>query len=253
MLYWEYVVMGIILIPGIIFAIIAQTKVNSAYNYYIKVKSKSGITAAEAARKILDGANLEKVNVQIISGRLTDNYNPIKNTVSLSKEISESDSIAALGIALHEVGHAIQYNKNYFPIKFRSFVVNFSNIVSTFLWPMVIIGLLFNFVWINGTVGAIFLWSGVGFFGLAVLLNLVTLPVEYNASNRALNILEKTKILDSSELPGCKKVLRAAGLTYVAALVMAILNLLRFVLVFAHRDWFFNITYVMINKRGIYG
>ncbi len=236
MLYWEYVLMGVILIPGIIFAIIAQSKVNSAYNYYSKVKAKSEVKAGEAARRILDGANLENVKINTISGRLTDHYDPSSNTVSLSKDVIESDSIAALGIALHEVGHAIQHNKKYFPAKLRNGVVRFSNIVSTLLWPMVVIGLLFNFVWLDGLWGAIFLWGGIGFFGLAVLLNLVTLPVEYNASNRALKILEETNILDSTEIVGCKKVLRAAGLTYVAALVMAILNLLRFVLVVAHRD-----------------
>lgn len=236
MLYWEYILMGVILIPGIIFAIIAQSKVMSAYRQYSNVKAKSEIIAIDAARKVLDGASLEKVKIKTINGQLSDNYNPATNIVSLSNDVANSNSIAAIGIALHEVGHALQHNKNYFPAKIRNGVVKFSNIVSSLLWPMVIIGLLFNFVWFNGLVGDIFLWSGIGFFGVAVLLNLVTLPVEYNASNRALAILENTKILDSKELVGCKKVLRAAGLTYVAALVMSILNLLRFVLVFAHRD-----------------
>lgn len=236
MFYWEYILMGVVLIPGIIFALVAQGKVSSAYNYYGKIKAKSGIKAIDAAREVLDGASLEKVKITTVKGNLTDHYDPSKNTVALSENIAQSDSIAALGVALHEVGHAIQHNKNYFPAKLRNGVVRFSNVVSTRLWPMVILGILFNFVWLDGLWGEIFLWGGIGFFGLAVLLNLVTLPVEYNASNRALKILEQTGMLDSTEIPGCKKVLRAAGLTYVAALVMAILNLLRFVLVFARRD-----------------
>lgn len=228
--------MGVILIPGIIFALVAQAKVSSAYNYYGKIKAKSGITASQAARKVLDGASLEKVKIKVVRGTLTDNYNPSNNIVSLSENVANSDSIAALGIALHEVGHAIQHNKKYFPAKLRMVVAGFSNIVSVLMWPLVILGILLNFVWLNGLLGEIFLWIGIGTFGLAVLFNLATLPVEYNASNRALAILEKTQFLDKTELPGCKKVLRAAGLTYIAALVVAILNLLRFVLVFARRD-----------------
>lgn len=235
MLYWEFYLMGIILIPGLIFAAIAQAKVSSSYNQYSKIIASSGILAKDAARKILDGANLENVKIETISGHLTDNFNPKTNTVSLSEDIANSASIAALGIALHEVGHAIQHNKNYFPAKLRLGIVKFSNIVSPLMWPLVIIGLLFNFVWLNGLWGSILLWSGIGFFGLAVLLNLATLPVEYNASNRALKILEETNMLTSEELPACKKVLRSAGLTYVAALIVSILNLLRFILVVARR------------------
>ena len=229
--------MGIILIPGLIFAAIAQAKVNSSYKKYSKIMAISGISAKDASRKILDGASLENVKIKTISGNLTDNFNPTNNTVSLSQDVANSSSIAALGIALHEVGHAIQHNKNYFPAKLRLGVVKFSNIVSPLMWPLVILGLLFNFVWMNGLWGTILVWSGIGFFGLAVLLNLVTLPVEYNASNRALKILEETKILNENELPGCKEVLRSAGLTYVAALIVSILNLLRFVFViFRNRE-----------------
>lgn len=237
MFYWEYILMGVILIPGIILASFAQAKISSAYNYYGKVKAKSGIIAKDAVRKVLDGASLENVKIGTIKGHLTDNYNPKNNVVSLSESVASSDSVAALGVALHEVGHAIQHNKGYFPAKLRKGVVVFSNAVSVLLWPLVFIGIMYNFVWFDGVVGSIFLWSGIGFFGIAVILNLVTLPVEYNASNRALAILEQTGILDSTEIPGCKKVLRAAGLTYVASLVMSILILLRFVLLaFAGRQ-----------------
>ncbi len=236
--YWEYILMGIILIPGLIFAAVAQAKVNSAYRKYSKVISNKNIIAKDAARQILDGAGLQEVGIESVSGTLTDHYDPRSNVVRLSEDISNSSSIAALGVAMHEVGHAIQHNKGYFPAKLRTFAVGFCNISSYFLWPLVIIGLVYNFIYIDGVIGTVCLWSGVAFFGIAVLVNLATLPVEYNASNRALKILESTQILDESEMPGCKKVLRAAGLTYVAALIVSILNLLRFVLVFTRKkDW----------------
>lgn len=233
--YWEYILMGIILIPGLIFAAIAQARVNSAYKEYSQVMSNKNIAAKDAARQILDGAGLSNVSIESVSGRLTDHYDPRSNVVRLSEDIYNSTSIAALGVAMHEVGHAIQHNKGYIPAKIRSFAVGFSNISSYFLWPLVIIGLVYNFLYFDGIIGTICLWSGIAFFGIAVLVNLATLPVEYNASNRALKILESTNMLDESELPGCKKVLRAAGLTYVAALIVSILNLLRFVLVFARK------------------
>ena len=233
--YWEYVLMGIILIPGLIFAAIAQARVKSAYRKYSTVLAKSNILAKDAARQILDGANLEHVGIETANGSLSDHYDPKSNVVRLSDDVASSASIAALGIAMHEVGHAIQHNKGYFPAKLRKFAIGFSNVVSFLLWPLVIIGLVYNFLYIEGIIGTICLWSGIGFFGVAVLINLITLPVEYNASNRALAILENTNMLDETELPACKKVLRAAGLTYVAALIVSILNLLRFVLVFARR------------------
>ena len=236
MAYIEYIVMGVILLPGIIFAIYAQSKVSSAYKHYSKIRAKSGVTAGEAARAVLDGANLEKVKIKTISGELSDHYDPRQQVVSLSGNIAQSDSIAALGIALHEVGHAIQFNKGYKLAKLRTGVVKFTSIISYFLWPLVILGIFLNFVYVGGVVGMVFVWAGIAFFGLAVLINLITLPVEYDASKKAIKILETTEYLDSQEIPGCKEVLNAAALTYVAALLVAILNLLRFILVFARRD-----------------
>lgn len=236
MAYIEYILMGVILLPGLIFAIYAQSKVSSAYRHYSQIRAKSGVTAEEAARAVLNGANLEKVKIKTISGELSDHYDPSKQVVSLSKNIAQSDSIAALGIALHEVGHAIQFNKGNKLALIRTGVVKFTSVVSYFLWPLVLIGILLNFVYVGGIVGSIFIWAGIAFFGLAVLVNLVTLPVEYDASKKAIKILETTGYLDSQEIPGCKAVLNAAALTYVAALLVAILNLLRFVLVFTRRD-----------------
>ena len=192
------------------------------------------------ARLLLDCADLKNVEVIKINGHLTDYYDHKKQVVALSASNYESTSIAALGVAAHEVGHALQYKNDYLPIKLRSFIIPIVNFSSTALWPLVLIGLLCNFAVIPGTIfGNIFLWSGVAMFGLAAIFDLITLPCEYNASNRALQLLEQTEILTSEETQGAKKVLSAAALTYVASLLNSILNLVRFILVFlmhAKRD-----------------
>lgn len=236
MAYWEYYLMGIILLPGIVFALIAQARVMSSYNKYAKIAAHKNIKAVDAVKKVLDGANLSSVKIEQTSGNLTDHYDPSSNTVRLSENIYNSTSISALGIAMHEVGHAIQYNKKYFPIKFRNFSIKFSNVVSYLLWPLVIIGLIFNFIYLDGFWGEVFVWSGIAFFALSAFVNLITLPVEYDASKRAIKILEATDLLDESEIPACKEVLNAAALTYVAALVVSLLNLLRFILIVRNRD-----------------
>lgn len=236
MAYWEYYLMGIILLPGIVFALIAQARVMSSYNKYAKIAAHKNIKAVDAVKKVLDGANLGGVKIEQTSGNLTDHYDPSSNTVRLSENIYNSTSISALGIAMHEVGHAIQYNKKYFPIKFRNFSIKFSNVVSYLLWPLVIIGLIFNFIYLDGFWGEVFVWSGIAFFALSAFVNLITLPVEYDASKRAIKILEATDLLDESEIPACKEVLNAAALTYVAALVVSLLNLLRFILIVRNRD-----------------
>ncbi|MBO4412893.1 MAG: zinc metallopeptidase [Clostridia bacterium] len=236
MAYWEYYLMGIVLLPGIVFALIAQARVTSAYNKYAKISAHNNVKAVDAVKKVLDGASMSSVKIEQISGNLTDHYDPSNNTVRLSDGIYNSTSIAALGIAMHEVGHAIQYNKNYFPIKFRNFSIKFSNVISYALWPLVIIGLIFNFIYLDGFWGEVFVWSGIAFFALSAFINLITLPVEYDASKRAIKILEATNLLDESEIPACREVLNAAALTYVAALVVSLLNLLRFILVIRNRD-----------------
>ena len=237
-MYFEYYIMGIILIPGIIFAIFAQSKVSSTYNKYREVMSLSGETAGDLIKRLLVTTDLGHISVKQISGNLTDHYDPKKEEICLSYDVYSSSSIAALGIACHEFGHALQKKEKYFPYQIRSILVPITNIASTLLWPLVIIGLIFNFAAMPGSiVGDIFLWCGIGFFGVAVLFSLATLPVEYNASKRALNILSSTNTLTEEELKGTKKVLNAAALTYVAALLVSILNFLRFILVVnMHRD-----------------
>ena len=234
-MYWEYYVMGVILIPGLILAIIAQAKVSFNYKKYSQVISKNNMKACDVARLILDSAGLKQVQIKKINGELTDNYDPKAQTVSLSSSVYDSTSVAAIGIACHEVGHALQYAQNYAPVKIRMFLVRACNISSTLLWPLVVIGLILN-IGLNSVAGMVCMWCGVIIFGLSVIFNLVTLPVEYNASNRAKSILSNAQILDSEEMEGVHKVLNAAALTYVAALVVSILNLLRFIIVMKHND-----------------
>lgn len=234
-MYWEYYIMGIILIPGLILAMIAQAKVSFNYKKYSQVMAKNNMKACDVARLILDSAGLKQVQIKKISGELTDNYDPKAQTVSLSSGVYDSTSVAAIGIACHEVGHALQYAQNYAPVKMRMFLVKACNISSTLLWPLVLIGLILN-IGLNSVAGVVCMWCGVILFGLSVVFNLVTLPVEYNASNRAKSILSNAQILDSEEMKGVCKVLNSAALTYVAALVVSILNLLRFIIVMKHND-----------------
>lgn len=233
----EYYLLGIILVPGVLLAALAQHKVNSSFASWSTVLCSCGLTAAELARKVLDDNGLSHINITRVSGHLTDHYNPKKNIIALSDSVYNSQSIASIGVALHEVGHAIQYKNNYLPIKLRNIIIPISNFVSRMLWPMVIIGLLFSFLIIPGSLfGLVMLYVSVSSFALSVLLNLITLPVEYNASRRALKILTDGNYMMEEELSGVREVLNAAALTYVASLVIAILNLLRFVLAFLIRD-----------------
>lgn len=239
--YWQYYLMGIILIPGIIFASIASARVNSNYNKFKNVFASSEITGAEAVKRILFHAGVTGVNVyKTNSGdELNNYYNPKNNSIYLSPAVFDGTDISSIGIAGHEAGHAIQYARNYTPVKIRKVFGVLSNISAKFLWPLVAIGLVFNFAYANGLVGDIFMFSGVAFFGLSVIFSLVTLPVEYNASNRALKNLVSSNCLTQMEVKGAQKVLSSAALTYVAALVTSILSLLRFLLVilkFRDRD-----------------
>ena len=234
-MYFEYYLMGIILLPGIILAIIAQSKVNSAYNKYSQVLSHSNVTAGDLIKTMLANADLSHIAVRQIGGKLSDHYNPKTEEICLSYDVYTSSSIAALGIACHEFGHALQKRDNYFPYKIRQFLVPVTNFASALLWPLVVIGLIFNFIAMPGSIiGNILMWCGIAFFCLSVLVNLATLPVEYNASNRAITLLRESGILDEEELRGTKKVLNAAALTYVASLVVSILSLLRFLIVVMH-------------------
>lgn len=226
-MYW---IMGIVMIPGIIFAIIAQSKVYSAYHKWRDVPTQKGRTAAQVAREILDQNGLYDITVIKTPGEMTDHFDPKKKIVALSEGVHDSSSVAALGIATHEVGHAIQHSKGYLPAKIRLALVPFINISSNLLWPILFIAIIFNVIGSTGFVGYIFMWIAIVFFGLTLLFSLITLPTELDASKRALNILTEQQYLEGEELVGAKKVLKAAALTYVASLVNAILTVLRFVL-----------------------
>lgn len=226
-MYW---IMGIVMIPGIIFAVIAQSKVYSAYHKWRDVPTQKGRTAAQVAREILDQNGLYDITVIKTPGEMTDHFDPKKKIVALSEGVHDSSSVAALGIATHEVGHAIQHSKGYLPAKIRLALVPFINISSNLLWPILFIGIIFNVIGSTGFVGYIFMWIAIVFFGLTLLFSLITLPTELDASKRALTILTEQQYLEGEELVGAKKVLKAAALTYVASLVNAILTVLRFVL-----------------------
>ena len=218
----------IILIPAIIFTFIAQAKVSSNFNRYAKVASSRGITGAMAAEAILR-ANGLSVPIQQIGGSLTDNYNPVNKVLNLSQSVYGSASVAAIGVAAHECGHAIQHANGYLPLKIRNSIVPAVNFGSKASWPLLMLGLLFG-----GATGDTLFTIGVLLFGFTVLFHLITLPVELDASRRALAELESLGIIeDKAEYRGAKKVLSAAAMTYMASLAMAIANLLR---ILAMRD-----------------
>ena len=226
-----YYVMGIIMIPGIIFASVAQAKIYSAYSNYSKIPTKKGERAKDVAERVLERNGLYEVSVQKISGNLTDNFNPKTQVVSLSEKVYDGVDIASISIALHEVGHAIQHAKGYAPAKMRLGLVPVINVFSQMLWPLVIIGLIISFfAGFNNIVGQIFIGLGVAFFALSTIFALITLPTELDASKRAKEQIMELNQMDEEELEGAKKVLSAAAMTYVASLLVSILNLLRFVL-----------------------
>lgn len=217
--YW-YIVL---VVPTLILGFIAQGMVSSSFNRYSKIQNSRGYTASEVARMILDRNGLYNVSIRQIGGNLTDNYNPSTNVVSLSQSVYSSRSVAAIGVAAHEVGHAIQHAKGYTPVKIRTAIIpvtNFGSGISPFL---ILLGLLLGLRPL-----AIL---GVILFSLVAIFQLVTLPVEFNASHRALKTLKNDNILERNELSGARKVLTAAAMTYVAALITSLANLLRLIIV----------------------
>lgn len=212
----------VLVIIGFIFAMMASTGVQNAFKKYSKVKSYRNYTGADAARKILDGNGLYDVKIEHISGDLNDHYDPKANVIRLSDATYSDTSVAAIGVAAHEAGHAVQHAVGYAPIRVRNAIVPAVNICSTISMPLFIIGLIFSISALTSL--GILLFSG------ALIFQVVTLPVEFNASRRALTILNQSAMLEEDELLGAKKVLRAAAMTYVAAVISTALQLLRLVL-----------------------
>lgn len=225
--YYDYYYL-ILVLPALLIAMWAQFKVQSTFNKYSKMRASRGYTAAEIARKLLDENELYNVSVERVSGNLTDHYDPKANVIRLSDSVYNSTSVAAIGVAAHETGHAIQYARKYAPIKLRSAIIPLSQIGSRLSIPLIILGLIFSF--------RPLVIGGIVLFALVALFQLITLPVEFNASRRALAFLENGDYLYGEELKGAKKTLTAAAMTYVAALVVALVQLLRLVLLFGRRN-----------------
>lgn len=205
----------------------ASSRVRSTFNHYSKVRSMTGMTGAEAARRLLNSQGIYDVTVRSVPGSLTDHYDPRNKTLNLSESVYGSTSVASIGVAAHECGHAIQDNVGYAPLKIRGAFVPVANFGSQLSWPLILIGLLIGFT--------SFIKIGIWMFVLAVLFQLITLPVEFNASSRAVRLLGDTGILAGEELGATKKVLGAAALTYVAAAAASILQLLRLLILFGGR------------------
>lgn len=207
---------------GFLLASFASMGVQSAFNKYSKVKSVRQYTGKDAARKILDENGLYNIRVENIAGNLTDHFDPSANVIRLSDSTYNSDSVAAIGVAAHEAGHAVQHAEGYAPIRVRNSMVPAVNLCSTVAMPLFIIGLLLGMADLANV--------GIILFSVALIFQLVTLPVEFDASRRAIKILDNSAMLDEDELSGAKKVLRAAAMTYVAAVLASALQILRLVL-----------------------
>lgn len=213
----------IVLLPALIISFWAQIKVKTTFQKYSKIKSIRGCTGEQVARMLLDANGLFNVPIEVIGGNLTDHYDPTRRVMRLSKDVYYGTSVASIGVAAHETGHAIQHGERYSPLIFRNSIVPIVNISSNLSWILLVLGL---FMGIRSLVE-----TGIILFASVVFFQLITLPVEFNASNRALAILESKGVLYDDELRGAKKVLTAAALTYVAAALMAISQLIRLILI----------------------
>ena len=215
---------------GVVICLVAQTKMKSTFNKYVRVRSRNNLTGREAAEQILRNSGIYDVRVDRIAGNLTDHYDPTNKVLRLSDATYDSTSVAAVGVAAHECGHALQHAEGYAPLTFRSALVPVANFGSQIAWPLIIIGFLFN-----GSMSVLLIEIGIIAFSLAVLFQIVTLPVEFNASSRALKMLGNSGMLYQDEVADVRKVLTAAALTYVASTAAAVLQLLRLVMLANNR------------------
>ena len=213
----------LIVLPALIFTVWAQINVNSTYNKYSKIMTERGITGYESARRILDANGLHDVRIERVHGHLTDHYDPRTNVIRLSDSVFDSRSAAAVGVAAHEAGHAVQYATNYGPIKLRGAIIPVTRIGSVAAMPLFIIGLFMAMPEL--------MYLGIAFYSLALVFQLVTLPTEFNASSRAMQALDSSGVLSNSELKASRKVLTAAALTYVAAMASSLLSLVRLLVI----------------------
>ena len=226
--YYDWTIL--IVLPALIFSLLASARVRSTFDKYSQQRSARGLTGAEAARRMLNANGLYHVNILRTSGHLSDHYNPKDQTLYLSDDVYNSNRTAAIGVACHEAGHARQHANAYAPLQLRMGMVKACNIGSSLAMPLFFIGLLFA-----GEFGYLFMLAGIACFSLAAFFQLVTLPVEFNASRRALEGIRDIGILYDDELDGAKQVLTAAAMTYVAALVSSLLSLLRLIIIANNR------------------
>ncbi len=222
----------LIVLPCIILSIWASANVNSTFKKYSEQYNARRLTGAQAAQEVLKANGVSGVQIERVGGNLTDHYDPRTNVIRLSDSVYHSTSTAAIGVACHEAGHAVQYAHGYGPIKLRAAIIPITNIGSKLAMPLILLGLLFGF---GGSYNFVFVYAGIACFALSALFQLVTLPVEFNASRRAMEAIEGTQLLTPQEQNGARKTLRAAALTYVAALAVALAQLLRLLVLFGGR------------------
>ena len=218
----------LLVLIGLVISMLAQANINSKFNKYKKIRSKRGITGGEAAQMVLDYNNYNDISIKRVRGSLSDYFNPMTKEVALSETSFKDSSIASLAVALHEIGHVIQFKEGYVPLRVKSYMVPAVNFGSKLSFPILLAGVFLS--------QQKLITIGLALFSLTLLFQLVTLPVEFDASRRAIVALERTRILDESEIPGAKDMLRSAALTYVAATLATALQLLRLFLLFGNRN-----------------
>ena len=219
----------ILVLPFVIFSLICSARVNSTFQRFSKQHSIRRITGAQAAQRVLSANGVSGVKIERVSGNLTDHFDPRSNVIRLSDDVYNSTSTAAIGVACHEAGHAVQYAQSYGPIKLRAAIIPVTSIGSKLAMPLILLGVVLS-VFSEYSYGLVYV--GIACFALSLIFQLVTLPVEFNASNRALRAIEDGNILTEEEQKGAKKVLRAAAMTYVAATAVALMQLLRLIMIF---------------------
>ena len=226
---WTYIVL---VLPCILLSLWASSSVNSTFKRYSQVLSSRRITGEQAAQRVLYANGVRGVRIERVSGNLTDHYDPKTNVIRLSDSVYNSTSVAAIGVAAHEAGHAVQYAQHYAPIKLRAAIIPITNIGSKLAMPLILLGILLSFLG-NLSYGLVYL--GIAAFGLSLVFQLVTLPVEFNASRRAIQAIAEGNILTEEEQRGAKRTLKAAAMTYVAATAVALAQLLRLIILFGGR------------------
>ena len=226
---WTYVVL---VLPFVILSLWASSNVNSTFQKYSKVYSIRRITGAEAAQRVLSANGVSGVRIERVGGNLTDHYDPRINVIRLSDAVYSSTSTAAIGVACHEAGHAVQYAHNFAPIKLRAAVIPVTNIGSKLAMPLILMGVVFS---VFADLSFFLVYAGIACFGLSLVFQLITLPVEFDASRRAMQAISSVNILTEEEQRGAKKTLTAAAMTYVAATAVALMQLLRLIMIFGGR------------------